>query len=111
LRSEITLQDPKNKSDDERLLRRARQMFTLSLVRRIGEHDVGLDVLATDDREDFGGARLAGYVLANLTSRFRIGEHWQIKANVENILDTDYQLADGYRSAGRGLYASLAYSY
>jgi vitamin B12 transporter len=111
VRSEITLQDPKNKTDGERLLRRAKQMFTFSLVRQLGEHDVGLDVLATDDREDFGGARLAGYLLANLTSRFRIGDHWQVKANVENILDRDYQLADGYRSAGRGLYASLAYSY
>jgi vitamin B12 transporter len=111
LRTEITLQDPRNKATGEKLLRRADRFLTLSVVRQLGDHDIGLDVLATGSRQDFGDTRLAGYVLANLTSRVRLGTHWQFKARIENLLDQNYELADGYRSAGRGLYASLAYSH
>jgi vitamin B12 transporter len=85
--------------------------LTASVVRRIGLHDLGLDILASDSRQDFGGARLGGYLLANLSSRIQLGGHWQLKAKIENLLDRDYELADGYRSAGRGVYASLAYIY
>jgi len=111
LRTELTFQDPRNKVTDEKLLRRADRFLTLSVVRQLGRHDVGMDVLATGPRQDFGGVRLAGYVLANLSSRVRLGDHWQVKARIENLLDQDYELADGYRSAGRGFYASLAYSH
>ncbi len=110
-RAEATFQDPRNKTTGEKLLRRSDRVLTMSIVRRLGLHDLGLDVLASGSRQDFGGARLGGYVLANLSSRIHLGDHWQLKAKVENLLDRDYELADGYRSAGRGVYASLAYSY
>jgi vitamin B12 transporter len=109
LRTEVTLQDPRNETTGDKLLRRSDRILTMSLVRRLGPHDVGIDILATDSRQDFGGARLAGYVLASLSSRLQLGSHWQFKARIENLLDQDYELADGYRSAGRGFYASLAY--
>jgi vitamin B12 transporter len=110
-RSEITLQDPKDRVSNEQLLRRAKRMLTMSIGRKFGAHDLGLDILATDKRVDFGGARLAGYVLANLNGRISFSEHWQLTAEIENLLDQDYQLAEGYRSAGRGLYATLGYKY
>jgi vitamin B12 transporter len=83
----------------------------MSIGRKFGEHALGIDILATDKRVDFGGARLAGYVLANLNGRISLGRHWRLKAEIENLLDQDYQLAEGYRSAGRGLYATLGYTY
>jgi vitamin B12 transporter len=110
-RANATFQDPRNKTTGEKLLRRSDRVLTLSVLRRLGLHDLGLDILASGSRQDFGGTRLGGYVLANLSSRIQLGEHWQLKAKVENLLDRDYELADGYRSAGRGVYASLAYSY
>lgn len=110
-RAEATVQSPRNESDDSRLLRRADHSLTLGLSRRFGPHELGLDLLAAGDRVDFGGAGLAGYVLANLTARVRLGGPWLLKARVENLLDTDYRLAAGYRTAGRGLYATLSYVY
>ena len=110
-RSEVTIQDPKDRISNEQLLRRAKKMLTMSIGRKFGAHDLGLDILATDKRVDFGGARLAGYVLANLNGRISFGKHWQLTAEIENLLDQDYQLAEGYRSAGRGLYATLGYKY
>jgi vitamin B12 transporter len=104
-------QRPEDKATGERLLRRAEQSATAQLVRRIGAHELGLQMLATGEREDFGGTRLAGYVLASLTASLALAERWTLRARLDNLLDQDYELVEGYNSAGRGVYASLAYSY
>ncbi|MGB5591809.1 MAG: TonB-dependent receptor [Gammaproteobacteria bacterium] len=111
LRWAATLQDPKNLTDDEKLLRRADRLFTLALVRQFGRHEAGIDLLASDDREDFGGARLAGYMLINLNARIQLSRHLTLRTKVENLLDKDYELAAGYNTAGRGAYATLNYDY
>jgi len=104
-------QRPEDKSTGETLLRRAEQSATAQLTRRAGEHEFGLQLLASGERRDFGGTRLAGYVLANLTARFALAQRWTLRARLDNLLDQDYELVDGYNTAGRGIYASLAYSY
>jgi len=104
-------QRPEDKDTGERLLRRAEQSATAQLVRRIGAHEVGLQMLASGERRDFGDVKLAGYVLASLTASFALAERWTLRARLDNLLDQDYELVEGYNSAGRGVYASLAYSY
>lgn len=111
LRCEATLQDPKNLSDDEKLLRRADKVLTLALVRQFGAHEAGIDMLASDDRKDFGGVRLAGYVLVNLSARMQLSPHLTLRTKIENLLDRNYELAAGYNTAGRGAYATLSYDY
>jgi vitamin B12 transporter len=104
-------QRPEDRTTGEPLLRRAEQSATASLVRRIGPHEAGLQMLATGERWDVGGVRLAGYVLANLTASLALSDRWTLRARLDNLLDQDYELVEGYNSAGRGIYASLAYSY
>jgi vitamin B12 transporter len=103
-------QRPEDRATGQRLLRRAEQSATMMVARRSGAHEFGLQFLASGEREDFGGARLAGYVLANLTARLSINHRWTLSARLENVLDQDYELVEGYNTPGRGLYASLAYS-
>lgn len=107
----LLTQRPEDRTTGEPLLRRAEQSATATLVRRIGRHEAGLQMLASGERFDFGDVRLAGYVLANLTASFAISDNWTLRARLDNLLDQDYELVDGYNSAGRGIYASLAYSY
>jgi len=74
---------------------------------------LGLDVLATGDRKDFGfpqDVTLDGYVLANLTAQWSVTTSLSLIARVENLLDEDYELADTYNTAGRGLYVSMRYA-
>jgi vitamin B12 transporter len=104
-------QRPEDRATGEQLLRRAEQSATALLTRRLGAHELGLQLLAAGERKDFGDARLAGYVLANLTASFALSEHWTVRARLENLLDQDYELVEGYNSPGRGIYASLAYIY
>jgi vitamin B12 transporter len=104
-------QRPEDRDSGERLLRRAEQSATAQVIRQLGAHELGLQLLASGNRRDFGDVRLAGYVLASLTARFELKEHWTLQARLDNLLDQDYELVEGYNSAGRGIYASLAYSY
>ena len=104
-------QRPEDQATGQRLLRRAEQSATALVTRRVGAHEFGLQMLATGERKDFGDVRLAGYVLANLTASMALSERWTLRARLDNLLDQDYELVEGYNAAGRGLYASLAYSY
>ncbi|MFU8820880.1 MAG: TonB-dependent receptor domain-containing protein [Gammaproteobacteria bacterium] len=104
-------QRPEDRATGETLLRRAEQSATALVTRRFGAHEIGLQMLATGERSDFGGVELAGYVLANLTASIALAERWTLRARLENLFDQDYELVAGYNTAGRGIYASLAYSY
>lgn len=103
----------KQRADDavtgDRLLRRAEETATLSYTQDIRAHRVGLAFIASGDREDFGGVKLDGYLLANLTAQFSIGRAWALHAKIENLLDTDYQTAENFRMQGRGGFVELKY--
>jgi vitamin B12 transporter len=112
-RVEAIYQDPRDLADDSRLLRRAQESLTVGLSRALGPVLLGLDVLATGDRKDFGfpeDVTLDSYVLANLTAEWRVSRAFSVVGRVENLLDEDYELADGYNTAGRGLYVSMRYA-
>lgn len=112
-RAGLNLQDPKDLSNDSRLLRRARRNATFALSRRIGAGRFGIDVLAAGARRDFGfpdPVRLDDYVVANLSAQWTFGERLTLTARVENVLDQHYELASGYNTMGRSLFASMRYS-
>jgi len=109
LRADFVKQSADNASTDSRLLRRAEESATLAYTQNIGEHRFGLTVLASGDREDFGGVKLAGYVLANVTGQLQLGEQWQLNARIENLFDTDYQTAENYRMQERSGFVELKF--
>ncbi len=109
--TQLVLQRPEDRRTGAQLLRRAERIATAQVARRLGAHELGLQMLASGERRDFGDVRLAGYVLLNLTAKLQLNERWALRARLENMLDQDYELVDGYNTAGRGVYASLAYSY
>jgi len=109
LRAELVKQSADNATTGERLLRRAEETATLSYTQDIGSHRVGITVVASGDREDFGGVPLSGYVLANLMGQFRLNEAWALHARIENLLDTEYQTAADYRMQERGGFIELKY--
>ncbi len=110
---EAVLQDPENLETGEDLFRRARESLTLTAVRSLGPVELGLDLLATGSRKDFGfpqAVELDSYVLANLNATWHIGPRLELSGRIENLLDEDYELAHTYNTPGRGLYLSLRYT-
>ena len=112
-RVEAIYQDPRDLADDSRLLRRAQESLTVGLTRAFGPLLLGLDVLATGDRKDFGfpqDTTLDGYVLANLTAEWQATPSLSLIARVENLLNEDYELASTYNTPDRGVYVSMRYA-
>jgi len=103
----------KQSADDattgNRLLRRAEETASLSYTQDIGAHRVGLAFIVSGDREDFGGVTLDGYLLANLTAQFSLGQSWALHARIDNLLDTEYQTAENFRMQERGGFIELKY--
>lgn len=104
-------QQAENPIDDVRLLRRAEESATFSVVKKLGEHRLGLSVLASGDREDFGGVKLPGYALFNLTGQVAIGDYWRVNARIENLFDREYETAAGFRMQELSGFLELKYSW
>jgi len=109
IRTELVKQQADNAGTGERLLRRAEETASLSYTRDIGVHRLGLSIIASGDREDFGGVKLDGYVLANLTGQIQLSDTWALNGRIENLFDTEYQTAENYRMPERSAFVELKY--
>ncbi len=105
-------QKPENAANGSLLARRARRSLSTSLVRALGWGELGIDLLASAERRDspFSDTINAGYLLANLTARVDLASQLALRLKLENLLDSDYETAAGFRNAGRSLYVGLSYS-
>jgi vitamin B12 transporter len=109
-RAAATWQDPRDLDGDTRLLRRARENYTLAVGRRLGAHVLALDVLAAGERLDFGfpePVKLPSYVVASLSARLALPRGWRLTARVENLFDEQYELASGYNTPDRSAYLTV----
>ncbi len=97
LQANFVRQRAENAVTGARLLRRAEETATISFTQDIGAHRVRLSMLASGDREDFGGVRLPGYVVASLSTLLQLNDSWQLIARLENLADAHYQTAADYR--------------
>lgn len=109
VRADIVKQRAENSATGARLLRRAEETATLSITRSIGAHRLGVSILAAGERVDFGGVRLPGYAVTNLTGLLQLGDQWQLNARVENLADRQYQTAANYRMQERSAFVELRY--
>ena len=113
-RAELTLQDPRDETTDELLLRRSRESLVLAVNRDVGALDLGLDIAAYGDRKDFGfpeNVTMDAYALVNATVRYRVNGALTLQGRLENLFDEDYVLAEGYRTEGRAYTVGVRYSF
>ena len=108
LRANATWQDARDLDSGEPLLRRAdRKLHASADYAFANQAGVGLDVSAYSERPDFGGSRLHGYARVDLRAFAPLSRGWTVEARIENITDADYQLVQGYNTAGRSGIVSL----
>jgi vitamin B12 transporter len=114
-RAAATLQDPRDRTTNARLLRRARENYTAAIARRFGDgHEVAVDLLYAGERRDFGFPAqtvLPAYWLANLSAKVALSERFTLVARVENLFDEDYELASGYNTMGQSFFGALRYEF
>lgn len=112
IKANAVAQDPWSVTYSERLARRAREYASLDVSRPVAAYDVGVKVMAVGSRKDshYTSNMLGGYALWSFYASHKLDENWTARVKLENAFDKQYQLAYGYNTPGRGIYASLQYS-
>ncbi|GAB4255774.1 MAG: TonB-dependent vitamin B12 receptor [Methylomicrobium sp.] len=108
----MNLLSPINRETDKRLPRRTDRMLSFDLSRSFGPVDVGAFILAEgyrfDDAENTN--KVSGYATVDLRSAYHIDNHWTISAQLNNLLDKQYQLVNTYPTADRNFFVSIHYN-
>jgi vitamin B12 transporter len=106
----LTLMSTEDEDTGDSLLRRADKKLFVNFSGPLTERmDMGVETSYTGPSIDFGSVELTSYTLINLTTSYRIDRHWKLSARADNVLDEDYQLANGYNTAGASAYLSVSY--
>lgn len=107
LEASATWQDPRNRDTGDALLRRPQRKAS-ALVERVfdGGQRLGLEAHAASDRPDFG-THLPGYGVLAARASLPLASGLWLDARLDNLLERDYTLVDGYRTPGRSALLSL----
>ncbi len=106
------IQNPLNDDTNRVLARRAKRSLSAQVDYNVGKFQLGGDFLLTSRRNDsdFSSNENAGYLLVNTGATYRITTEYAISLKVENLFDKEYELADNFNTAGRGLFFEFRYS-
>lgn len=115
LRAGIDLLDPRNDQprvgEGSQLPLRARQVFRLGVEHRLQAMKLGAEYQYTGTRyaDTANRTTLGGYALLNLTASYDFSKSLGLQLRWNNVLDKDYVLVDGYRTAGSNIFANLSW--
>lgn len=114
IRTSLTAQDPINTATGAQLRRRGKTFGNLSVNTTLSGWRLGAETIVGSSRPDndiVSGApvTLGGYTVVNLTARYPLAKNTFIAVRLENAFDEHYQIAHGFNTPGRGLFASLAW--
>lgn len=107
----LVQQDPWSITDHEQLGRRAKHYGSADISRPFMGYEVGTRLYAAGERKDshYNSHMLAGYSTWSFYASRKIDNEWTARVKLENAFDRQYQVAYGYNTPGRGIYASLQY--
>jgi vitamin B12 transporter len=109
IKASAVMQDPINEVTQKPLDRRAKNYGSFDVSRTLGVFDVGVRLFASGERSEALN-KLAGYSLWSVYANKKLDENWTARVRLENAFNKPYQLAYGYNTPGRGLFATLQYS-
>lgn len=102
----VDFQNPKNEVTGKLLDRRSRRFATLGVDASVQGWNLGAEMQAASHRYD-KKVTLGGYTLFNLSASRQMAKDFTLIARVDNLMDKNYTLADGYATAGRTLWVGL----
>lgn len=117
LRSSLTLLDPRNRENDNRLPRRTIQSFRLDADYHHGRVNFGASTLINGDsyNDPDNDELISSFATADLRVGVRLAEKLRLRFTMENVFNRQYNTArNGFRefdylAPGRTVFASLRY--
>ena len=107
----LMLSDPIDRSTNNRLPRRSKEVVQLGLNRWHQSSRYGLNLQYHGNRYDdkANSSQLDSYALIHGYYVYEWNPFWAIKTEVSNLLDEEYATAKNYREPGRALFLRLLY--
>ncbi len=109
LRGSYSIQDPRDLTTGEALLRRARRNVLASVLYETGRFSGDAELQVAGPRIDFGPVDMGGYTLLSLGGRYELAPGWSAQLRLDNALDRRYELASGYNTPARALTLAMRY--
>jgi vitamin B12 transporter len=114
LRASLTLQDPIEQEpggEEQQAIRRAKRFGSITVYRTMGAWRLGAQMLASASRPDadietFAPVREPGYTVVHLSARYQISKALFVAARMENALDEEYRVINGFNTPPRGLFVT-----
>ncbi|MGZ8256686.1 MAG: TonB-dependent receptor domain-containing protein, partial [Gallionella sp.] len=114
--STLTSQDPRQTSginSGKLLNRRATKTARIEVAHQFGDVRVASSLYGEgrryDDLANTAGKKLGGYGLLDLRAEYRVAAEWLVQGCVDNLTDKQYETAQFFNQARRGLYFTLNY--
>jgi vitamin B12 transporter len=111
IKASFTKQNPINTDINLQQARRAKEFGSVDLNHQLGRYQIGglLYWSGTRKDSDFNSTTMSSYTVLNLYASYRIDKEWVARLRVENAGDTNYELASGFNTPGRGAFVTLQY--
>jgi vitamin B12 transporter len=111
LNGSFSYADPRDTSNDNVLVRRARRSLKLEADRQFDGWSLGASWRVQDYRYvDAANTRtLGGYGLIDVHTRYALAKAWTLQLKLTNLLAKKYELNDGYNTERFGWFASVTY--
>jgi vitamin B12 transporter len=108
----LDVQNARDEATQEFLSRRAQRHGQIGAYYKINKLSIGANVFAQSQTDDsgFNKNKNAGYGVLNLTAAYAFNNDWSLRANLNNLLDKDYELAYGFNTAGTNAFVGLTYA-
>ncbi|MBR0566770.1 TonB-dependent receptor [Azoarcus sp. L1K30] len=114
LRASVDFLEAKDKDSGDYLGRRAKESATFAIDRSMGAWTWGAELTGQGRRFDrttnTAANKLGGYALLNAYVHYAVARDWSMELRANNILDKDYERAQGYGTAGANAFVSLRYA-
>jgi vitamin B12 transporter len=108
---QVSLLNPKDRTTDQVLARRAKQTLTLNAVKTFNQWKVASSLYVSGKRFDDqdNTRRLGGFTTLDITTSYQVNKEITLQFKAANLFDKDYETASGYNQDGANYLVSLHY--
>lgn len=110
LKAGYTNLDTEDKTTGQRLRRRPKDKLNVQATLSGERFSLLADYIFVGERLDAGN-ELDSYNLVNLSGSYRLTKNLRLTARVENLMDEDYEEADGFGTPGTAFYGGIKTSF
>ena len=114
LHTSVLFMNPRDLSNNQQLLRRARFSGKARLDYTQDRLRTGAELIYSGERKDVDGITFAptttdAYTLVNLHAAYALGGSLELFGRIDNAFDADYEVVSQYNTPGRTLFAGIRY--